>query len=134
MNKKRLTALYIFFDILASIITWICFYFYRKHIGEHLDISGILQAVGHDPKFFWGLLLCPLYWIFLHALAGYYNKIYRKSRLSELGTTIATTFIGALVFFFAFILDGDEVGNIAIIIFTCRLDLPPRGDNCPVNS
>ncbi len=105
MNKKRLTALYIFFDILASIITWICFYFYRKHIGEHLDISGILQAVGHDPKFFWGLLLCPLYWIFLHALAGYYNKIYRKSRLSELGTTIATTFIGALVFFFAFILD-----------------------------
>ncbi len=105
MNKKGLTALYIGFDILASIITWILFYFYRKHIGEDLGLSGILQAISHDPKFFWGLLFCPLYWVFLHALAGCYNKIYRKSRLTELGTTIGITILGALLFFFAFILD-----------------------------
>ena len=105
MNKKRLTALYILFDILASIITWIFFYFYRKHVGEDLSFGNIVHVVGYDPKFFWGLLLCPTYWILLHALAGYYNKIYGKSRLSELGTTFGITVLGALIFFFAFILD-----------------------------
>lgn len=105
MNKKRLTALYILFDILAAVITWILFYFYRKHIGEDLSFGNIVHVVGYDPKFFWGLLLCPVYWVFLHALAGYYNKIYRKSRLTELGTTISITVIGVLLFFFAFILD-----------------------------
>ena len=105
MNKKGLTALYILCDILAALLTWICFYFYRKHVGEHLNFGSILQVVGHDPKFFWGMLLCPVYWVFLHALSSYYNKIYRKSRLSELGLTFGITLIGVLIFFFAFILD-----------------------------
>ncbi|MCQ2276437.1 MAG: sugar transferase [Bacteroidales bacterium] len=105
MNKKRLTFLYILFDVLASIITWGCFYIYRKHIGEGLDFSAIGNAMAGDPKFFWGLLLCPIYWIILHAFIGYYNKIYRKSRLNELGTTLGITLFGALIFFFAFILD-----------------------------
>ncbi len=105
MNKKRLTALYILFDALASIITWICFYFYRKHVGESLGFSDVLSNISHDPKFFWGLILAPAYWIFLHAFVGYYNKIYRKSRLSELGTTFAVTLVGVLLFFFFFILD-----------------------------
>ena len=110
MNKKRLTALYILFDILASIVTWIFFYFYRKHIGEHLGFNAIIQSIGSDPKFFWGMILCPIYWVILHAIAGYYNKAYGKSRLSELGTTLCITVLGALVFFFAFILD-DIVTN-----------------------
>lgn len=105
MNKKRLTFLYILFDILASIITWVCFYIYRKHIGEGLGFSAIGSAMAADPKFFWGLLLCPIYWIFLHAFIGYYNKIYRKSRLEELATTLGITLVGTLIFFFAFILD-----------------------------
>ena len=105
MDKKRLTALYIFFDVLASILAWVCFYFYRKHIGEHLGFSSIIQTLGGDPKFFWGMLLCPIYWVFLHALAGYYNKIYGKSRFSELITTFCISLLGALLFFFAFILD-----------------------------
>ncbi len=105
MNKKGLTALYICFDVLAAIISWTCFYFYRKHVGESLFFGDILRAVARDPKFFLGLLLCPLYWVILHAFAGYYNKIYRKSRLTELGTTFGITLLGVLVFFFAFILD-----------------------------
>ncbi len=50
-------------------------------------------------------MLFPAYWIFLHAFIGYYNKIYRKSRLSELSTTLGITIFGVLIFFFIFILD-----------------------------
>lgn len=105
MNKKKLTALYLFFDTLAAICTWICLYFYRKHVGEGMSITDIFEIISFDPKFFWGLILCPVYWLFLHAFIGYYNKIYRKSRLNELVTTLGITLFGTLIFFFAFILD-----------------------------
>lgn len=110
MNKRKLTILYLFFDILAAIVTWICFYFYRKNVGESLSVSTTFHFLSNDPKFFLGIVFCPLYWIVLHAFIGYYNKIYRKSRLDELGTTFGITLFGALIFFFAFILD-DIVTN-----------------------
>lgn len=105
MNKKRLLSQYLLFDALASIVTWICFYFYRKHFGEGIDFNEIRQVVSIDPTFFMGLVACPVYWIFLHAFIGYYNKIYRKSRIQELVTTIGITLVGVLLFFFLFILD-----------------------------
>lgn len=105
MNKKRLTALYLFFDILAAVLTWVFFYIYRKSVGENIDFSITSNMMANDPTFFCGLLLCPLYWIFLHGFIGYYNKIYRKSRLEELMTTFGVSLFGSLIFFFAFILD-----------------------------
>ena len=105
MNKKGLTFLYLLFDILAAIITWVCLYIYRKHTGESLDWNAICSNMASDPKFFLGMIICPIYWIFLHAFIGYYNKIYRKSRLDELLTTLGITLFGSLIFFFLFILD-----------------------------
>ncbi len=110
MNKKRLTALYLAFDILASILTWVSLYFFRKHVGEDMAFEQIVTAAFADSKFFWGIVLCPIYWIVFHAFFGYYNKAYRKSRLNELGVTFAVTLVGTLIFFFAFILD-DIVTN-----------------------
>ena len=105
MNKTKLTFLYVLFDILAALITWIGLYFYRKHVGESADFQNILYSIRSDSKFWLGLVLYPLYWLFFHAFFGYYNKIYRKSRLDELVTTIGVTLFGCLVFFFIFILD-----------------------------
>ena len=105
MNKTKLTCVYLFFDVLAALITWVGLYMYRKHVGESADLPSILTAMRADSKFWLGLLLYPLYWLFFHAFFGYYNKIYRKSRLDELVTTIGVTLFGCLVFFFVFILD-----------------------------
>ncbi|MBO4381501.1 MAG: hypothetical protein J5799_01030, partial [Bacteroidales bacterium] len=105
MNKRRLLFSYIFFDVLAAIISWICLYVYRKIVGESLSFSSIGAAMMADPTFFWGLLLCPAYWVLLHAFIGYYNKVYRKSRMDELVTTFSITLFGVLIFFFFFILD-----------------------------
>lgn len=125
MNKKKLTALYIIFDVIAAAATWVLLYIYRKHVGEGFTFNNIGQAMANDPKFFWGLLLCPIYWLFLHAFIGYYNKIYRKSRLDELLTTFGITLFGALIFFFAFILDDivstpRDYGRYMFFLFTCQ--------------
>ena len=81
MNKAKLTCVYLFFDLLAALVTWVGLYVYRKHVGESADFATILTAMRADSKFWLGLALYPLYWIFFHAFFGYYNKIYRKSRL-----------------------------------------------------
>ena len=91
MNKTKLTCIYLLFDVLAAILTWVGLYMYRKHVGESADFATVVMAIRADSKFWLGLALYPLYWLFVHAFFGYYNKIVRKSRLDELVTTIGVT-------------------------------------------
>jgi hypothetical protein len=105
MNKAKLTCVYLLFDVLAALITWTALYMYRKHVGESADFQAIVSYMRVDSKFWLGLVLYPIYWLFFHAFFGYYNKIYRKSRLDELVTTFGVTLFGCLIFFFIFILD-----------------------------
>jgi len=128
MNKKRLAFFYLLSDVLAAILSWACFYAFRKHLGEGLDLKQIHLAIQMDGKFLWGILLVPTYWLFLYAIFGYYNKIYRKSRLNELFVTAGVTLFGALIFFFAFILD--DIVNVPydyvrylLVLFGCQFVL-----------
>ena len=67
-----------------------------------------------DDKNFWiGIIVIPLAWLLLHMLSGAYQKVYFKSRVRELGQTFLTTLIGAIVLFFAIILD-DYITNYKI--------------------
>ncbi len=120
MNKKRLRLLYLTTDILAAALSWLCIYIFRKITGEGADVATIRQAMVHDYKFVLGLFACPLYWIVLHTLSGYYTKIYGKSRLEELVTTLGIAVIGTLIFFFVFILDDIiKTPNDYIKYFLC---------------
>ena len=125
MNKTKLTCVYLFFDVLAALLTWAGLYFYRKHVGESADLPSIVTSMRMDSKFLLGLLLYPLYWLFFHAFFGYYNKIYRKSRLDELVSTIGVTLLGCLVFFFVFILDDivtspNDYVKYLVFLFFCQ--------------
>lgn len=128
MNKAKLTCVYLFFDLLAALVTWAGLYMYRKHVGESADFATILTAMRADSKFWLGLALYPLYWVFFHAFFGYYNKIYRKSRLDELVTTIGVTLFGCLIFFFVFILDDivtspHDYVKYLLFLFFCQFSL-----------
>ena len=105
MNKRRLTFFYILFDILAAMLTWVLFFIYRKYNVDHTLFSHFAESVANDHKLYLGIIFLPIYWLMLHTFVGYYKHVYRKSRLKELGTTIITTAIGVLLFFFVFILD-----------------------------
>ena len=127
-NKKRISALYITFDVIAAIITWCCFFIFRKYNVDHSVLNNLQATVFNDYKFYIGIVSSPLYWVFLHAVSGAYNKVYHKSRLKELGTTLLITFLGTLIFFFAFILDdvindyNDYLLNY-VVLFTLQFTL-----------
>ncbi|MCB0755262.1 MAG: sugar transferase [Flavobacteriales bacterium] len=109
MNPRLQTFKYILFDWLAASATWSLFFFYRKTVVES-QIYGYQIMVNMDHRFIQGLILIPIFWVLFYALLGTYRNVYRKSRLRELGQTIAATTIGVTAIFFALILD-DEVVN-----------------------
>ncbi|MBN8700634.1 MAG: sugar transferase [Chitinophagales bacterium] len=96
---------YAFGDWLASILSWICFYFIRKYIiGEPFIIG---------PKFYTGLLVYPLVWFTLYYLAGCYHALYQKSRVIELMNTVLYNFFGSFVILFVFLI-YDATGDYNI--------------------
>ena len=104
MNKKLQVAKYFVLDWLAALIAWSLFYLYRKHT-EDPTIFSHLHQVFDDQKFWLGITVVPFFWLMLYLMIGAYRRIYRKSRLKELGQTFIITLIGVTVIFFVLILD-----------------------------
>ena len=104
MNRKLQRLKYLILDSFSAAIAWVLFFSYRKEIVEP-------QLFGSDVPFlfnsqFWlGVVSITLFWLVLYFLSGYYKKVYRKSRLIELGQTLLQSFVGVLVIFFVAILD-----------------------------
>ncbi len=111
INKKRQTIIYVSFDILAAIISWFCFFFYRKYNEAfYHSIKEILMVMFNDYKFYICIVFIPLCWIILYTITGTYRSVYRKSRIKELEFTAKNIFLGSIILFFAIILD-DHIVN-----------------------
>jgi exopolysaccharide biosynthesis polyprenyl glycosylphosphotransferase len=106
-HQNRISiAWYVFSDFLMSSLAWALFFIIRKNIlGEP---STLQQAVFTDPKFWLGIVLIPVGWLFLYALLGSYESLYRKSRLNEFITSFFATLLGTTALFFLFILDDGK--------------------------
>jgi exopolysaccharide biosynthesis polyprenyl glycosylphosphotransferase len=104
MNYKRQVAKYIISDFIAAGLSWTIFFIFRKVYIESRTY-GYPIPVEFDSSYYLGLAILPVFWFLMYFITGYYKDVYRKSRLSELGQTIGTTFIGVLAIFFALILD-----------------------------
>lgn len=104
MNKKPQLAKYLISDYLAAVLSWTCFYVFRKAYIEPLKF-GYKIPISIDERFYLGLLIIPICWITLYYSSGYYRNVFRKSRLSELWHTILNCLFGVIVLFFALILD-----------------------------
>lgn len=109
MNRRFQTILYILADLLTAALGWFLFFLYRKHIVE-ASKHGYDIPVNGDLKLVMGMLIIPCFWIGLYAMAGFYKNIFRRSRLREVQNTFVTSIVGALIIFFALILD-DSVAN-----------------------
>lgn len=104
MKNRRLSIIYILFDVLGAQLAWSLFFFFRKLVIEQ-KIFGPDYTIKADNRLLLGLALIPLFWVTLNFLAGFYNNPLRKSRLSDLGMTFFITLSGTIVLFFALILD-----------------------------
>jgi polysaccharide biosynthesis protein PslA len=106
LNQPRIhIRWYALGDCLAAIISWVSFYFVRKHIIHEAYVAG--------PKFYIGLFLFPLIWVIVYYLGGSYNALYHKSRLIEFFNTFIYTFFGSICILFLFLL-YDATGDYNI--------------------
>ncbi len=106
MNKKLQTIKYVIFDVLSSMIAWSLFFVFRKTNIESGSFEDI-NAVFVDNNFYYGLLILPLFWLILYYVQGYYQNIYKKSRLKDFFQTFFTCFLGVVIIFFALLLDDN---------------------------
>ncbi|MGQ9847968.1 MAG: sugar transferase [Bacteroidales bacterium] len=104
MNTRKQTLKYVVSDFLFSSLAWFIFFSFRKKIIETQYFGYPIQLT-YDVKFFLGLVIIPSFWLILHYLSGYYQDVYRRSRLKELWQTFFITIIGTVILFFALVLD-----------------------------
>ena len=109
MNKKLQTFKYVFLDWLSAVLAWTVFYFYRK-INEEYNFMDHWQKMFHDYKYWIAIAVIPVFWIIIYMMVGSYRRIYRKSRLKELGQTFISVLLGVTIIFFLLILD-DEIST-----------------------
>ncbi len=109
MNRRLQTLKYLLSDYFAAVFAWFLFYNFRKVFIESANY-GYHISIEFNLYFFASLIVIPLFWLMLHYVSGSYRKIYRKSRLQELGQTFNITLLGVILIFFTIILD-DTVFN-----------------------
>ena len=96
-------------DFTAALLAWMVFFLLRKYLLS--EITGYRFSEG-DLFFLSGsALMIAAFWTTLYALLGEYRDIYRKSRLTELIRLARVSFLGAIVIFFALLLDDQGVNN-----------------------
>lgn len=100
-NRRILSIKYMSSDFSTAVISWICFYYFRKSVIESSEFV-------MDNNFFLGLMVIPVFWLLLYSSTGNYKNVYKKHRIKEIGQTALTSFIGNLIIFFILILD-DEI-------------------------
>ncbi len=124
MTAKKQRLKYLIFDLFAAAASWTAFYLYRKELVEPLKF-GYDIPLELNSRYFLGVGLIPLFWIFLYYLSGYYKDVFRKSRLNELGQTLLMTLIGTLIIFFTLMLNDVVVSHRSyyghfLVLFTCH--------------
>ncbi len=109
-KKKRLAFVYVLVDWLMFVLAWALFYLFRKtKEGYDITLLDRLTDACNDLNFWLGILLIPIGWLILHSVTGAYQKVYSKSRLTELQQTFFITLLGVTILFFVAILDDQIV-------------------------
>jgi exopolysaccharide biosynthesis polyprenyl glycosylphosphotransferase len=114
--KRWHTLLFVLFDYLSATGAWFAFFLYRKYFIEPGKF-GYNIPFEASQNFYLGLIYIPLFWVVIYYLTGFYNDVWRKSRLKELHTLFSVTVIGVIVLFFALLLD-DEVASYTDYYYT----------------
>lgn len=122
MNRKRWQILlYLIVDFVASYGAWLLF----------ARISPMLlgDTYRYKPEHFYIAGIIALFWVFTYALAGLYQKPFRKSRLQELSKIFRFTLGAVLVLLFVVLLDDPippDIKSFSLTVttyFACQFGL-----------
>lgn len=103
-NVRLQVAKYVFFDGLAAILSYTLLYYFRKTVIESEKLGFELDII-FDSRYLFGLAATTLFWLMMYWITGFYEDIFRRSRLREVTQTLNTSVFGAVVVFFILILD-----------------------------
>lgn len=103
-NKTKQTLKYVVTDWFCALVAWTLFFLYRKY-NEEPSFLEHYQSVLNDSNFIIGIIGVPFFWLVLYTISNYYNNVFSKSRLKELGQTFFVTLIGVVILFFVTIID-----------------------------
>ena len=94
-KHRKLQLLYIFVDILSSLLVWVAFLGFRWMVyeGKVFSVDTILIPMF---DFYRPLVLYPLGCIIIYYLSGYYLRPQRKDYGKELRTTITSSLIDGI--------------------------------------
>ena len=105
MNPKKVHGrLYVTLDFISAALAWMFFFIYRKS-SELGSFSSAFEVVWNDIRFYQGLIIIPLGWLFLYSAYGYYRKPLGKTLFTDVTQTLNQTIGGVVVLFFIVILD-----------------------------
>jgi exopolysaccharide biosynthesis polyprenyl glycosylphosphotransferase len=103
-NHRYQRFLYITSDFLAASAAWILFYMFRK-VEIEPQVFGIDIPITLGSRFWAGALGLPFAWIIFYYFTGFYNNLFRRSRLDDFSRTFITALVGVITIFFLLILD-----------------------------
>ena len=103
-RRKKQLLLYVFIDILSSLLVWGCFLIFRWLVydGRVFSIDSVLVPMFN---FYTPLLTYPIGCLVIYYLSGYYLRPLRKPYLRELLRTFVSALIISFGAFFIFIID-----------------------------
>lgn len=99
---------YVAGDFLSSNIALFLYNCARYYFGSNRTVFhpfANLEQFLTSHNVILGQLLFPISMMIVYYLSGYYTEVFRKSRLQELVTTLASAFISALIVFFIAIIN-----------------------------
>ncbi|MCP4310575.1 MAG: sugar transferase [Bacteroidetes bacterium] len=121
-NHRNQRLQYVFFDFLTASAAWIMFYIFRK-LQIEPQVFGIDVPIALGSRFWAGAIGLPFAWTIFYYFTGFYNNIFRRSRLDDFTRTFTTSLLGVLLIFFLLILDDTIVDytNYYSLFFTLFL-------------
>ena len=100
ISKKAVRIAYILNDVMASVLAWLLFFWYRNHVTQDLKPGKFFSLI-------YSGLGIALFWCLIYGFWGFYKDYFRKSRIREVYNLSSAVFFGTLCILFGLILDDD---------------------------
>ncbi len=106
LNENIQRTKYVLGDLVTSSLAWFCYNCIRYTLDPTHSGFSSMGAFLSSHVVLMGQFLFPLLMMVVYYLSGYYNEVFRKSRLQEVFTTFwSTGIVTLLIFFLALIND-----------------------------
>lgn len=102
MPERLIRFLFILSDVVAAIVSWGLFFYFRKVYVEKTTFE-------ISDQFYIGIVVIPIFWLILYFVLGTYNDIRRIYFMKIISLSIRSFLLGTLVIFFLVILDDEIV-------------------------